>query len=135
MLCMTDYARRQVGLTGLAEAEPLSESSRQKARDILRCDEFDHFACGREFSHWMRKAGYLAASCWRVGENIAWGRHRLGSARSIFIALMRSPTHRENILGDYRQIGLHVHTGTLGDFGRTRVWTQHFGSQQCDTST
>ena len=129
MLCMANYARAQSGETALAEEEPLVESARDKARDILACDSFSHTACGREFTYWMRETGYMSAECWRVGENLAWGAGEYGSVRAIFRAWMRSPEHRENILGDFDQTGIDLRTGTLDGTAGTRVWAQHFGSR------
>ncbi len=48
--------------------------------------------------------------------------------RSIFRALMRSPEHRANILGDFSQVGIDLQTGPLNGAGRASVWAQHFGS-------
>ena len=76
----------------------------------------------------MRADGYLSSQCWRAGENLAWGAEQLGSVRSIFRAWMRSPEHRENILGEFTQIGIDLRTGTLEGLAGTHVWTQHFGS-------
>jgi uncharacterized protein YkwD len=131
MRCMTDFARGQAGLTGLADAAALDASAHDKTEDILHCDSFSHFACGREFTYWMQETGYLAVPCWRVGENLAWGDGEEGTVRAIFRAWMRSPGHRHNILGSYSQLGLSVEVGTLGGRAGTHVWTQHFGSH-CD---
>lgn len=128
MRCMTDYARQHLGLPPLAEAETLDASSRAKSGDILRCDDFSHFACGREFTYWIEASGYLTAPCWRAGENLAWGTGEEGTVRSIFRAWMRSPGHRQNILGDFSQIGISLQIGELAGQGGTYVWTQHFGS-------
>lgn len=127
MRCMTDYARKRAGLPHLAATEQLDGSARGKAGDILRCDEFSHFACGREFTYWMAESGYLSG-CWRAGENLAWGTGEQGSVRSIFRAWMRSPGHRQNILGDFSQLGVSVRVGELDGLVETHVWTQHFGS-------
>jgi len=128
MACMTDFARQRAGLADLSPAGPLAQSAGDKSDDILRCDDFSHFACGREFTYWMTEAGYTSASCWRVGENLAWGSDAQGTVRSIFEAWMRSPGHRENILGDFAEIGISVRVGALGGAPRTRVWAQHFGT-------
>lgn len=128
MRCMTDYARRQAGLPSLAEAEELNQSAAGKAGDILRCNSFSHSACGRDFTYWMEASGYLSAQCWRAGENLAWGTGREGTVRSIFRAWMRSPGHRENVLGNFTQLGISLQTGELERLRGTRVWTQHFGS-------
>jgi uncharacterized protein YkwD len=128
MLCMTNFARGQVGESALEDTEPLEESARDKARDIIECDSFSHYACGREFTYWMRETGYLSAQCWRVGENLAYGTGDYATVRSIFRAWMRSPEHRANVLGDFSQIGIDLQTGTLGTSGKTSIWAQHFGS-------
>ncbi len=129
MRCMTDYARAGVGLGALAEAEQLDQSARGKAGDVIRCDSFSHFACGREFTYWIRAAGYIGEQCWHAGENLAWGTGAYGSVRSIFRAWMASPTHRQNILGDYRQVGIGVVTGNLEGHPGAHVWAAHFGSR------
>ncbi len=128
MLCMTEYARRYAGMAGLDKARKLDRSASAKSRDILRCDSFSHFACGREFTYWMRRSGYLAARCWRTGENLAWGTGRAGTPRAIFLAWMHSPGHRRNILGRFSQIGIGLRIGNLDGRDATHVWTQHFGS-------
>jgi uncharacterized protein YkwD len=128
MLCMTNYARERFGEGQLETAVELEASARDKSRDILECDSFSHYACGREFTYWIRETGYITSQCWRVGENLAWGTGNFGSVRSIFRAWMASPEHRENILGDYSQIGIDLMTGTLADSPATHIWTQHFGS-------
>ncbi|MBW3642752.1 MAG: CAP domain-containing protein [Actinobacteria bacterium] len=49
----------------------------------------------------------------RVGENVGCG----GSVAAVHQALMGSPTHRDNILGDFEEIGIGVETD-----GRGSVW-------------
>jgi uncharacterized protein YkwD len=131
MRCMTNFARQRVDLSSLAPSSSLDRSAGDKARDILRCDSFSHVACGREFTFWMRRTGYLSDRCWNVGENLAWGTAAMGTARAIFQAWMRSPSHRTNILGAFREMGLSLRTGTLEGRTGTRVWTAHFGAHHC----
>jgi uncharacterized protein YkwD len=128
MLCMTNFARERFGENILEENATLEQSARDKSGDILSCDSFSHYACGREFTYWMRATGYLSTECWKAGENLAWGADDFGTVKSIFRAWMRSPTHRENILGNFTQIGIDLQTGTLEGLSGTHVWTQHFGS-------
>jgi uncharacterized protein YkwD len=128
MACMVDFARSQAGLPESADSPTLAQSAQDKAGDVLRCDEFSHFACGREFTYWMQETGYTSAPCWRVGENLAWGTGDYGSVRSIFVAWMRSPTHRANVLGDFEESGLSLEVGTLEGLAGTRVWAEHFGT-------
>jgi uncharacterized protein YkwD len=128
MRCLVDFARRHAGLHELADSAELDRSATDKSADILRCDSFSHFACGRDFTYWMGRVGYLSARCWRAGENLAWGSGRSGSVRSAFSLLIHSPEHRENILGDYTAIGIGLRIGTLAGSRDAQVWTQHFGS-------
>lgn len=131
MDCMVNFARRQEGLGELANADALAQSARDKSLDIFSCDSFSHYACGREFTFWMKETGYMSSPCWRVGENLAWGTGEYGSVRSIFTAWMRSPDHRANVLGDFDETGLSLQVGTLEGNSGTRVWAEHFGSH-CD---
>jgi uncharacterized protein YkwD len=128
MLCMTNFARAQLDQPPLEESAPLMSSAAEKGNDVLACDSFSHTACGREFSYWIRASGYLSTPCWHIGENLAWGAGSYGTVGSIFRAWLRSPEHRENILGSYTQIGIDLLTGTLEGHRGARVWTQHFGS-------
>jgi uncharacterized protein YkwD len=118
MHCMTNYARGQVGLGSLGDSTGLDRSAAGKNDDIVRCDDFSHYACGRNFTYWMSRVGYLSARCWRAGENIAWGTD----------AWIHSPEHRANILGRYSQIGIGLKVGHLGSSTQAHVWTQDFGS-------
>jgi uncharacterized protein YkwD len=134
MRCMTDFARARAGLGELDDSQQLDLSAGEKAADVLRCNSFSHTACGREFTYWIRQAGYISASCWHVGENLAWGTGAYGTVRSIFQAWMRSPAHRQNILGDYDDLGLSLRTGELGGLGGAAVWAAHFGSH-CEVAS
>jgi len=112
MTCMVNYARRKKGLW----------------RDILRCDEFSHYACGRDFTYWMGRVGYLSAACWRAGENIAWGGGSLGNVRSIFVAWMKSSGHREAILSrTYTDVGAGLVKGRFDGVPGAGIWVLHFG--------
>lgn len=128
MLCLIGEARERYGLPPLAQSTPLRQSAVEKGGDLLRCNEFSHTACGREFSYWIRESGYMSAECWRVGENLAWGVDGQGTVTSIFRAWMRSDTHRENILGDFEETGIDLRVDKLGGLTGVHLWTQHFGS-------
>lgn len=129
MLCMTNFARAAAGLGGLSAVEELERSALGKAGDVLRCDSFSHFACGREFTYWINESGYIGEACWHAGENLAWGTDGFGSVRSIFRAWMASPSHRRNILGDYANVGIALETGNLEGNPGAQVWAAHFGSR------
>jgi uncharacterized protein YkwD len=128
MRCMVDFARRGAGLPPLSDSERLDRSAGEKSADILRCDEFSHYACGRPFDFWIEKVGYLPARCWRVGENIAWMGGDRTSVRDVFDLLIHSPPHRANLLGPYSEVGIALRSGDLDGHGDAHVWTQDFGT-------
>jgi uncharacterized protein YkwD len=130
MECLTNFARTTAGLPALKGSKPLGKAALAKSDDILTCDEFSHEACGREFTYWMGKGGYLKG-CWKAGENIAWGTGEYSTVRSIFESWMESPEHRANILGNFREIGIGLRAGTLEGNAGAAVWTQDFGSHGC----
>jgi uncharacterized protein YkwD len=128
MKCLVNYARAEAGLPRLESTRKLDSSAAGKAGDILRCDQFSHSACGRDFLYWFRRSGYLSSRCWSAGENLAWGTGNLGTARSMVKAWLRSPSHRANILGgNYSQFGISLRIGSLSGNGGARVWVNHFG--------
>jgi len=127
MLCFTNYARAKKGLKKYRSVGKLKFAARKKAADILRCDEFSHEACRREFTYWMERSGY--SGC-RLGENIAFGTGGLGSSRKIFKAWMKSPGHRRNILSrDFRDIGIGLRTGHMEGISGAHIWVQNFGTR------
>jgi uncharacterized protein YkwD len=128
MRCLTNFARRGRGLGPLGASAVLARAAGHKSADILRCNDFSHEACGRPFAYWIELLGYPDCG---AGENIAWGSGRLGSVRSIFRSWMRSPGHRENILGAYDEIGIGLRVGRLEGFSGAHVWTQNFGRRGC----
>lgn len=125
MLCLTDFARQRAGLVPFVNSEILDRSAAAKSGDILRCNSFSHYACGREFTYWMRESG---SRCSRVGENLAWAAGPRASVRSIFRAWLQSPEHLANILGDFNRLGIGMRIGNLEGWAQAHVWTEHFGS-------
>jgi len=130
MRCMTNFARQRRGKPPLAGLRSLDRAARGKSGDVLRCDQFDHESCGREFTYWFQRVGY-GGGCTALGENIAWGTGSLGSVRSIFRAWIGSAGHRANILGDYEETGIGLRVGSLEGNAGAHVWTQEFGSRSC----
>jgi uncharacterized protein YkwD len=128
MACLINYARQQAGLPRLNGLRKLDAAASNKAADILRCNEFSHEACGRDFLYWFRRSGYLNSRCWKAGENLAWGTGNLGTPRSVMKAWLRSPLHRANLLGsDYNQFGISLRVGGLSGSADAHVWVNHFG--------
>jgi uncharacterized protein YkwD len=125
VLCLVNHARTSRGLAALAAPGSLAKAADGKSGDILRCDEFSHEACGRVFTYWIDRVGYRYCS---AGENIAYAGGSYATPRTIFKLWMHSAGHRHNILGPYRDIGIGLRIGALGDVHGAHVWTQEFGS-------
>ena len=128
MRCLTNFARRRAARPPLSSVARLNRSARRKSADILRCDQFDHEACGRPFTYWIDRSGYLDGRCWRAAENIAFGTGVLGTPRRIFTGWLQSAGHRRNLLGAYDDLGVGLRRGRLDRYGDARVWTQHFAA-------
>jgi len=128
MLCLVNRARAKRGLGPLGAPASLARAAERKSGDILRCDEFSHEACGREFTYWIERSGYGGCS-W--GENIAYASGGYATPRRIFALWMHSSGHRRNILGSFTDIGIGLRVGELEGAGRVHVWTQEFGSRDC----
>jgi uncharacterized protein YkwD len=128
VLCLVNRARQGRGLAPLAAPRSLAKAADRKSGDILRCDDFSHEACGREFTYWVEQVGYRGC---REGENIAYASGSYATPRTIFRLWMNSAGHRRNILGPYLEIGIGLRVGTLGDVDAAHVWTQEFGSRAC----
>jgi uncharacterized protein YkwD len=126
MRCLVNQARSQRDLGPLTASASLARAAAHKSADILRCDQFSHEACGRDFTHWIERSGYEGC---RLGENLAYGSGNAATPESIFRGWMESPDHRRNILGPYTEIGIGLQVGTLEGKRGAHVWTQHFGSR------
>jgi uncharacterized protein YkwD len=127
--CMHNYARKRAHRGRLNEVGKLSGSAGNKARDILQCGDFSHYACGRDFLYWFEQLDYALSGCWRAGENIAWGSGEYSSVRMIMRSWLRSPGHRANILaGGFDQFGVGLQIGDLDGAQNAHVWVAHFGN-------
>jgi len=124
--CLVNWARRHAGQPALRRSPELDRSAAMRANDIRRCQDFSHTPCGEAFITVFQQAGYPLAS---VGENLAWGQGRLGTARSAMASWLASPEHRQILFGSsWRDVGLaRVRARSL--FGRpsVTVWVAQFG--------
>jgi uncharacterized protein YkwD len=128
MKCLVNFARAVAGLPRLSGSGALDNSADNKAGDIMRCNQFSHEACGRDFLYWFRRSGYIGGSCWWAGENLAWGTGQLGTPRSIMNAWMHSAPHRANILGrQFSDFGISLRLGSLSGRSNAHLWVNHFG--------
>jgi uncharacterized protein YkwD len=126
MLCLVNRVRLERGLPPLRESRALDRSALLRAREIRRCRQFSHTACGQPFGRVFARAGYRGGT---YAENLAWGMSRLGSPSWTLGAWLRSPPHRSNLYRPgWRDFGVAlVRARRL--FGRPDVslWVMQFG--------
>ncbi len=113
-------SRTHYRLPALRHSAVLDRSAALKAHDIITCGVFSHTPCGRSFVRTFQQTGYFRGRA-RVGENLYWGGGSLGSPAQAVAAWLRSPPHRANLLGRWRDVGVAV-VHRPGLFGGGDVW-------------
>lgn len=125
VVCLLNWARSRHGLAGLPSSPVLMKSTRLKAGDLARCDEFVHTPCGMAADAGARSLGYRGS----IGENIAWGTGLARAPRPTVDGWLHSRGHRENLLRrEWRQQGIAL-LGVARYQGATdaAVWVSQFG--------
>lgn len=98
---LTNEQREANDLPTLATSELLRQSACHKAADMVKHDYFAHVAPdGTEPWHYFREAGYTYRF---AGENLA---RNFTDEAALVQAWMESPTHRDNVLGDFEEQGI-----------------------------
>lgn len=100
MIQLTNEYRDGLGLSKLTINDKLMTSAREKADTLCRTGEWSHEAGNEPFSEPIKRAGYRYT---KAGENLA---RRHETVPGAFEALKASPTHHENIIGAYNDIGV-----------------------------
>jgi uncharacterized protein YkwD len=105
MRCLINWARRHNGMAPVRDHAELDRSAAIRGNDIRRCGDFSHTPCGQSFLQVFTAVHYLAGTN-TVGENLAWGQSRLGSARATMSGWLASPAHRQILFtADWRDLG------------------------------
>jgi len=126
MVCMHNWARQQQGLAPLQAMKKLHVSSHDKAKDIKRCRQFSHEACGRDAFYWFRRVGFMRGN-YGAGENLAFGSGPLGTVRDTMSAWLNSSVHRGVLLtSSFDDVGISVVSGKLHGH-RADIWVAHLG--------
>lgn len=127
MRCLINWTRTQAGEGALRRNPELEQSAALRARDIKRCQDFSHTPCGQSFITVFTLVHYFSGTA-AVGENLAWGQGRLGTARTALASWLASPEHRTILYtAKWRELGVARIRGTM--FGRQNVslWVAQFG--------
>jgi uncharacterized protein YkwD len=127
MVCMHRYARSHAGAGGIHSIRSLRSSSGHKARDIRRCGQFSHYACGRDAFYWFQRVGFFRGT-YGGGENLALTYGANSTVRDAMDLWLNSDEHRHVLLTrDYDDIGVSVVSGHFDGQGDATIWVAHFG--------
>jgi uncharacterized protein YkwD len=115
-LVRANGARSAAGLGSFAGSAAWQEHARNHSEEMARSGSIFHD------TKLAAEAGTIG--CWaRVGENVGVGH----SVDAIHSALMASPTHRSNILGDFDALGVGVETTAQGQIYVTQRFLKSCG--------
>jgi uncharacterized protein YkwD len=127
MVCMHRWVRAQKGLSPLHVSKQLRSSSARKARDIRRCQDFSHEACGRDAFYWFKRVGFLRGA-YGAGENLELGNGDAATVRGAMSAWLNSDEHRTVLLTpSFDDIGISVVSGSFDGYSGVAIWVAHFG--------
>jgi uncharacterized protein YkwD len=126
LFAATNAARAANGLGPLALDSRLNNSAQMKAEDMAAKDYWAHVAPdGTQPWYFFEQAGY---SYIRAGENLAYG---FSSSQATVDGWMNSPSHRENVLGDYVDVGFgFVNVPDYQSSGNQTIVVAHYGTPQ-----
>jgi uncharacterized protein YkwD len=128
MICALNYARARDGLKALPVSALLQRSARLKARDIIRCQDFSHGACGKDPHAVADEVGYPNVA-W--GENIYAGPGPFAAARVSADGWLNSAHHRENLFRtEWTEQGISVVIAKrFKGQNNVAIWVSEFGSR------
>ena len=127
MRCLINWARTHGGRGRVRDNAELDRSAAMRAADIRRCQDFSHTPCGQSFTDVFTTVHYFTGAV-SVGENLAWGQGRLGSARTTMANWLASPGHRQILYTpQWRDLGVARVHGSLFGRANVTVWVAQFG--------
>jgi hypothetical protein len=125
LLAYANTSRAQNGLGPLSLNGQLNTSSQGKAQDMINNNYWSHVSpSGVQPWYWFDMAGYAYQS---AGENLAYG---FDSSNGVNNGWMNSPSHRDNVLGDYVDVGFGIANGENYQGGQNTVVVAHYGKPQ-----
>ena len=125
VLLLLNGIRREHGLSTLSGSIALRNAARSHSSDMLKRGYFEHNSPNETFDRRIRR--YLESPL--VGENIAWGTGRYGTAKGIVTLWMHSPSHRHIILmSSLHRVGLGIVTGSFAGAQDAVLTTADFSS-------
>src|SRR3954471_15926107 len=99
VLCLVNDERATRGLVPVRRDGALEAVAQRHAADMVARGYFAHVSpSGGTVEKRARRAGYLTAPCWALGEDLARAPGAVASAEAVVAAWMASPGHRSVIL-------------------------------------
>lgn len=125
LLSGTNNARAANGFLSLNLDSQLNASAQAKAQDMANKNYWAHVGPdGTQPWYFFDQAGY---SYTKAGENLAYG---FMTSQSTVDGWMNSPSHKANILGDYRDVGFGiVNAPDYQSNGQQTIVVAHYGTR------
>lgn len=129
LLSSTNATRAAHGLGALTGDGQLNTSAQAKAQDMLNKDYWAHVAPdGTEPWYFFNQAGYSYS---RASENLAYG---FMSSQAVIDGWMNSASHRDNLLGQYNDVGFGiVNIPNYQGGGEQTLVVAHYGVRSAPT--
>ena len=123
LLVSINNVRAAHGVPPLRIDRKLERAARAHSRDMVRRGYFEH-------GNFAARVARFGARGPLLGENIAWGTGRRGTAAGVVEAWLASPPHRANLLRPgFRPIGIGRIVGRFNGLGGARVITADFAGR------
>jgi uncharacterized protein YkwD len=123
LLNTINRVRAAHGLRPLHRDATLTRAARAHSLDMLHRHYFAHGSFSARMSAYHARGPLL-------GENLAWGVGRLGTAAHVVQMWLASPEHRANLLRPgFTRIGLATRVGSFAGSGGVTVVTADFGGR------
>jgi uncharacterized protein YkwD len=128
---LTNQERAKAKLPALKLNPLLCKIAKGHSQNMGRHKKMEHVLDGKTPADRMDAAGYDFLEC---NENIAWVANTK-SLKPMFEGWMKSKTHRDNIMGNFEELGISIVAGPGPDPGPNKgkdglYITQVFGTQQ-----
>lgn len=116
LLADTNQYRASAGLAPLKLNDQLSRGAQNKAGDMIKNNYWSHVTPnGTQPWYFFQKAGYNYKD---AGENLAYG---FATDSEVITGWMNSPHHKENVLGNYTEVGFGFANGEHYQTGENTV--------------
>jgi len=131
--CAVNAIRSRERLAPLLPSSTLALAAHRHGGDMVARRYFAHVSpTGGTVEKRARRAGYMRAPCWVVGENLGEAVAQSATAQTIADAWMASPSHRAIILDpEFRHMGVAVVPGTSAGEGSGATFVLDVGANDC----